>query len=82
LARLKDSQEMFDTSMPGTNGLTLAVMARGKTELSASDILLLTAAERPRDLVRSRELPIDAHMLKPVSQYAEHRPDDVRCGPL
>jgi CheY-like chemotaxis protein len=66
---------MFDTSMPGTNGLTLAAMARGKTELSASDILLLTAAERLRDLVSLRELPIDAHMLKPVSQDAEHRPE-------
>ena len=73
---------MFDPSMPGTTGLTLAAMAREKTGLSASDILLLTSAERPRDLVGLRELPIDAHMLKPVSQDAEHRPDDVRCGPL
>ncbi len=39
-----------------------------RAELSATRIILLTSGDRPGDLARSRELRIDAHLLKPVQQ--------------
>src|SRR5262249_41217625 len=41
---------------------------RQRGELSATRIILLTSGDRPGDLARSRELRVDAHLLKPVQQ--------------
>jgi two-component system sensor histidine kinase/response regulator len=59
---------LLDARMPDTDGLALAAIIRERTELSATSIILLTSGERPGDLVRIRELRIDAHLLKPVQQ--------------
>jgi two-component system, sensor histidine kinase and response regulator len=59
---------LLDACMPGTDGLALAAMIRERAELSATRIILLTSGERTSDRARSRELRIDAYLLKPVPQ--------------
>jgi CheY-like chemotaxis protein len=59
---------LLDARMPDTDGLTLAAKSRKRAELSATRIVLLTSGDRPGELARSRELLIDAHLLKPVQQ--------------
>jgi PAS domain S-box-containing protein len=59
---------LLDARMPDTDGLALAAQVRKRAEWSATRIILLTSGDRPGDLARSRELRIDAHLLKPVQQ--------------
>ena len=59
---------LLDARMPDADGLTLAGKIRERPELSATRIILLTSGDRPGDPARSRELRIDAHLLKPVQQ--------------
>ncbi len=59
---------LLDARMPDTDGLALAATMRGQTEFSATRIILLSSGDRPGDLLRSRELRINAHLLKPVQQ--------------
>ena len=59
---------LLDARMPDVVGLALAAQIRQRGELSATRIILLTSGDRPGDLVRSRELRIDAHLVKPVQQ--------------
>src|SRR5262249_49237842 len=49
-------------------GWALAARIRERTELAATRIILLTSGERPGAPARSRELRIDAQLLKPVQQ--------------
>jgi CheY-like chemotaxis protein/HPt (histidine-containing phosphotransfer) domain-containing protein len=59
---------LLDARMPDTDGLALAARIRERAALSAVRIILLTSDHRPPDPARSRELRIDAHLLKPVQQ--------------
>jgi CheY-like chemotaxis protein/HPt (histidine-containing phosphotransfer) domain-containing protein len=59
---------LLDSRMPSVDGLTLAGQILQRSELSATRLMLLTSGDRPGDLARSRELRIDAHLLKPVQQ--------------
>jgi len=59
---------LLDARMPDTDGLALAARIRERAALSAVRIILLTSDHRPGDPARSRELRIDAHLLKPVQQ--------------
>ena len=59
---------LLDARMPDTDGLALAARIRERAALSAIRIILLTSGDRPGDPARSRELRIDAHLLKPVLQ--------------
>src|SRR5271166_1416455 len=59
---------LLDARMPDTDGLALAAQIRQRPELSATRIILLTSGDRPGNVARSRELRIDAHLLKPVQQ--------------
>ncbi len=59
---------LLDARMPDADGLTVAAMIRERAELAATRIILLTSGERPGDPDRTRELRIDAQLLKPVQQ--------------
>ena len=59
---------LLDARMPETDGLAVAGWIRERAALSAVRIILLTSGDRPGDPARSRELRIDAHLLKPVLQ--------------
>ncbi len=59
---------LLDARMPDVDGLALAAQIRQRGELSAARIILLTSGDRPGDVARSRELRIDAHLLKPLQQ--------------
>jgi PAS domain S-box-containing protein len=59
---------LLDARMPDTDGLALAAHIRKRGELAATRIILLTSGDRPGDQERSRELRIDARLLKPVQQ--------------
>jgi PAS domain S-box-containing protein len=59
---------LLDARMPDVSGLELADQIRQRPELSATRLVLLTSGDRPGDAARSRELRVDAHLLKPVPQ--------------
>ncbi len=59
---------LLDSRMPDTDGLAVAGWIRERAALSTIRIILLTSGDRPGDPARSRELRIDAHLLKPVLQ--------------
>src|SRR5262249_39410241 len=59
---------LLDARMPDTDGLALAAEIRKRAELSATRIILLTSGDRPTDWARTRELRIDAYLLKPIQQ--------------
>jgi len=59
---------LLDARMPETDGLTLAGLIRKWFPDSPVHIVMLTSAERPGDIARSRELGIQSRLLKPVQQ--------------
>jgi CheY-like chemotaxis protein len=59
---------LLDARMPDVDGLALAAQIRQRNELSGTRIILLTSGDRPGDVARSRELRVDAHLLKPVQR--------------
>jgi two-component system sensor histidine kinase/response regulator len=59
---------MLDARMPDTDGLALAAKIRERTELSTTRMILLTSGDQPGDAERSRQLGINARLLKPIRQ--------------
>jgi CheY-like chemotaxis protein len=54
--------------MPDTDGLALAARIRERDGSCDTRIILLSSGDRPGDRDRTRELRIDAHLLKPIQQ--------------
>src|SRR5262245_63765873 len=59
---------LLDGRMPDADGLAVAARIRERAELTATRIILLSSGERPGDAARSRELGIEAQLLKPAQQ--------------
>jgi signal transduction histidine kinase/DNA-binding response OmpR family regulator len=59
---------LLDSRMPDSDGWALAAKIRERTALAAVPIIMLTSGDRPGDPARSRDLRIDAHLLKPLQQ--------------
>jgi CheY-like chemotaxis protein len=57
-----------DASMPDTDVCALVSRIRERSALSATRIVLLTSGDRPEELERCGDLPVDAELLKPVLQ--------------
>src|SRR5439155_15225914 len=60
---------LLGARMPDTDGLARAFQAlRGRAELSATRLVLLTSGDSASDWAWAHKLRIDAHLLKPVQQ--------------
>ncbi|HVS35240.1 MAG TPA: response regulator [Gemmataceae bacterium] len=59
---------LLDGHMPEMDGFTLAEHIRRDRERADVALVMLTSAGRPDDVVRCRQLGIDAYLMKPVKQ--------------
>jgi two-component system, sensor histidine kinase and response regulator len=59
---------LLDAEMPGVDGFTLAEQIRLSPDLSTVTIMMLTATTPRLDSARSRELGINAYLVKPIAQ--------------
>jgi two-component system, sensor histidine kinase and response regulator len=59
---------LLDSNMPDMDGFAVASAIRRDPSLAHSTIMMLTSADRPGDINRSRELGLAAFLIKPISQ--------------
>jgi two-component system sensor histidine kinase/response regulator len=59
---------LLDNHMPEMDGMELAARLRDSGAFQTTSILMLTSADRPEDLTRSRELGFAAYLVKPVGR--------------
>jgi signal transduction histidine kinase/DNA-binding response OmpR family regulator/HPt (histidine-containing phosphotransfer) domain-containing protein len=59
---------LIDASLPDVDGFALAEHVAADTGLGSPVIMMLSAADRPRDIARCRELGVSSHLLKPLKQ--------------
>jgi two-component system, sensor histidine kinase and response regulator len=59
---------LLDAEMPDMDGFMLAEQIRQSPALSTVTIMMLTSTTRRGDAARSRELGINAYLVKPISQ--------------
>jgi PAS domain S-box-containing protein len=57
---------LLDVQMPGMDGFAVAQRIRAEPLLARTPILLLTAAGRPEETARCRELGVAAYLVKPI----------------
>ncbi len=57
---------LIDGTMPEMDGFELAERIRANPRLAGATILMLSAALRPADIARCRELGVSAHVIKPI----------------
>ena len=59
---------LTDANMPDTDGFTLVQKLRGRGDLTAPIIMMLTSGGRPGDITRCSELQISNYLMKPIKQ--------------
>jgi PAS domain S-box-containing protein len=59
---------LLDAHMPETDGFMLARQFQQEPRLAGTPLVMLTSAGQTEDVVRCRELGIDAYLLKPIKQ--------------
>ena len=67
LEREKPDLVILDIMLPGENGLDVLSKMRGKPELKAIPVILLSAKSEELDLVLGLELGADDYVAKPFS---------------
>lgn len=84
---------IVDSQMPGMDGFTLIEYMEKEFNLDKSLIMMLTSADRKRDIKKCRELNISAYLIKPTSMAdmleavtmalgSVHKGDKKIAGPL
>jgi signal transduction histidine kinase/DNA-binding response OmpR family regulator len=63
---------LTDMHMPGTDGFGLIEKIRGKKELTAPTIVMLTSGGHRGDVARCKELDVAAYLLKPIRESELH----------
>jgi PAS domain S-box-containing protein len=58
----------LDGHMPGMDGFQVAERMKGDARLLATPVLMLTSLDRPGDIALSREMNIQAYMVKPIQR--------------
>ncbi len=58
----------LDGHMPGMDGFEVAEKMMGDTRLLATPVLMLTSLDRPGHIALSREMNIQAYMVKPIQR--------------
>jgi len=73
---------ILDSTMPHTDGLTLAAQLRREDALAATRVVLLTSSNGPREAERCREVGVVGSVAKPIVVPAEllHCLDAVAGG--
>lgn len=73
---------LLDMMMPGVDGLTVATELRNDPQLQSLPIIMLSSACNQETLQRSRQLNLDAYLLKPVKQAELRRVVEEVVGRL
>ncbi|WP_422922921.1 response regulator [Singulisphaera sp. PoT] len=63
---------LIDAQMPDTDGFALAARIRARAELAETHLILMNGSDRAIDPARSRELRIDALLVKPIRSEELH----------
>jgi len=63
---------ILDAIMPQTDGFELAAEIRKNLDLQVPTLLMLSSADRPRDLARCRELGLTTYLTKPIASADLH----------
>lgn len=61
---------LLDVQMPELDGFSVAERIQQHPELARATVLMLTSADRPGDVERSRELGVASYLRKPIKQSA------------
>ena len=59
---------LLDVQMPEMDGFGVAERIQQCPELARATVLMLTSADRPGDIARSRELGVASYLTKPIKQ--------------
>jgi CheY-like chemotaxis protein len=59
---------LTDKQMPGMDGFTLIEQIRGKQEIAAASVIMMSSGAHRGDMARTQELGLSAYLTKPVRQ--------------
>src|SRR4029077_11749601 len=59
---------LMDSHMPGMDGFSVIESIRSNPKLAGVTIMMLTSAQRVRDVERCRQLGVSHYLVKPIQQ--------------